>query len=276
MSQPGWYPDPRGGNEPAYWDGTRWVDQPARRSSPIGWVVAGLLLIGTLVLVMILQPTGFLGAASPGVEDSRSARPTVRPWDERTADPSEPQSEDTGDSGDPTQCPDVGIPHSTVDADGRMHAGGLSIVAPMTPDWIGSSTFMPWMSEQNSRVRPVAEGWVASVDVGSVRAVDGFTSPQQAVKAMLSCMASSWMYQGYTGHEVLVSEADSLDGHPGWYLKANVYVDRPDGIKGDVLDIWIYDLGRDGELGVVVGCATIDHEPSIREVGEAVSTRRVD
>lgn len=275
MSRPGWYPNPDGGDEPAYWDGTQWTDGPPQRSGTIGWVVAGVLLILTVVVVLILQPSSLPIVGDSPSEDTRSDRPTVKPWDERSVSPSEPETEDDGGAA-PAQCAEVGYPHSEVGPDGRLHGGGVSVVAPTAPGWIDSTTFMPWMSEQNSRVRSVADGWVASVDVGSVRAQDGFRAPKQAAHAMLSCMASSWMYQGYTGDEVLTSEAFSLDGNDGWHVKANVHVDRADGIKGDVLDIYVFDIGRDGELSVVVGCATIEHEPSITEVDQAVASMRVD
>lgn len=275
MSQPGWYPRPDG--PPRYWDGSRWHDaEPRRGSAAVGWVIGGLLLIATIVLVLVLQPSAVRNLAGGGApEDTRSDKPTVQPWDERSAPPEEPGEEDDGGM-TPQECPNVGMPYSDVAGDGRMHAGGVSIVAPMEPGWAASTTYMPWMAEQNSRTRGIVDGWVASVDVGTVREVDGFRTPKQSAKAMVSCMASSWMYDGYTGHEFLVDEAFSLDGSSGWHVKVNVYVDRFDGIRGDVLDVVILDIGRDGELSVVVGCATIDHADSIREVDQALATMRVD
>lgn len=170
----------------------------------------------------------------------------------------------------------MGMPHSEVAGDGRMHGGGVSIVAPTAEGWARSTTYMPWMAEQNSMTRGIVPGWVASVDVGTVREADGFRTPKQSAKAMVSCMASSWMYDGYTGHEFLVDEAFSTDGASGWHVKVNVYVDRGDDIEGDILDVYVLDVGNDGELAVAVGCATIDHADSIREVDQSLATLRVD
>jgi hypothetical protein len=49
MTQPGWYPDPHGGNR--YWDGQQWTDQyvpePAPKGLPI-WLVVGWFVLWAL------------------------------------------------------------------------------------------------------------------------------------------------------------------------------------------------------------------------------------
>lgn len=272
MSQPGWYPDPTGRGGPRYWDGQRWSDgpEPPRRSRTIWWVLGGALLIALVVLGLIFWPSSGVGLAPP--TDTRSDRPTVEPWDETTDQPSE---QDEGE-GSMRECPSVGFPHSQVDPDGRQRGGGLSVVAPTAPGWSLSTTYMPWMAEQNSTLRDVVPGWVASIDVGTVRAVDGFTSPKQAANSMRSCMASSWLFTNYTHHEVLIDEPFSLDGHDGWYMQVEIHVDRDDWVQGDLVDIYVLDLGRDGELSAVIGCATIDDAVSIAEVRQSLDTMQVD
>ncbi|SDL54207.1 DUF2510 domain-containing protein [Tessaracoccus oleiagri] len=277
MSQPGWYPDPEGRGGPRYWDGTRWL-APDAQARPRGnrglwWFVAGLVVIAAIVLALVLGPRG-LGFGSTAQPDTRSERPSVQPWDERSESPSEPGETDEG-AAQPEECPSVGSPVSRVDADGRLRGGGLSVEAPTAPGWELSPTWMPWMSEQNSVTRMVVPGWVASVDVGTVRHADGFTSPERAARNIISCMASSWMFQDFTHSETLASQPFSLDGHEGWYIKENVYVSGRE-VAGDVLDVFVLDLGRDGELSVIVGCATQDHDPSISEVQAALDTMRVD
>ncbi|WP_296136041.1 hypothetical protein [uncultured Tessaracoccus sp.] len=275
MSEPGWYPNPEGRGEPRYWDGSAWRDEEPRRQSPVSWIVAGVTLIAVIVAVLVLQPRGLGFTGAPGQVDTRSSRPSVSPWDERSREPTESGTPDDG-GGRPALCEDVGSPVSDVAPDGRLHGGGVSVVAPTGPGWSAAPTYMPWMSEQNSRSIEIVPGWVGSVDVGTVRNQDGFVNPKQAARAMISCMASSWMYSGYVDDEELTSETFTLDGRSGWHVKVNVHVDRDDGIEGDVLDIFVLDIGRDGELSVVVGCATINHEQSIRDVDAALATMQVD
>lgn len=276
MSQPGWYRRLDGSGKPRYWDGAQWLDEaPRKQASPVGWIVGGVLLIATVLVILIMQPAGLGKGSTPAVEDTRSARPSVKPWDERSAETSTPEPTDDGGAR-PEQCPDVGVPHSQVDNDGRMRGGGISVVAPTAEGWVGSPTFMPWMSEQNSITREIVPGWVASVDVGTVRNEDGFRNPKQAASAMVSCMASSWMYIDFTGREDLMSEQIEIGGASGWHLQTNIYVNRDDGIDGDLLDVYVLDVGHDGELAVVAGCATIDDASSISEVRAALDSIAVD
>ncbi|NLE98997.1 MAG: DUF2510 domain-containing protein [Propionibacterium sp.] len=275
MSQPGWYPDPEGGRDPRYWDGTRWLERaPRRHSRGLWFFLGGLAVVVVVVVALMISPGGLV--AGPSTVDTRSHRPSVQPWDELSATPEEPGDTVPGGA-QPEECPSVGMPHSEVGADNRLHGGGLSIEAPDSPRWVNQPTYMPWMSEQNSMSREIVPGWVASIDVGAVRHEDGFSSPRMAAQNMVSCMASSWMFQGFTHSETLVSEVFTIDGNDGWHIRENIYVTgwEHEDIAGDVLDVYVIDLGRDGELAVLVGCATIDHTASVNEVRSVLETLRV-
>lgn len=273
MSNAGWYPDPEGGDQPRYWDGSRWLDgEPRRGNQGLWWFIGGVVLIVVLVVVLVMNPRG-LGIAAPAPTDTRSHKPTVEPWDELSSSPDQPGEEEDGGVRE-EQCPFVGSPRSEVSPDGRLRSGDLSLVAPTAEGWRQSPISMTWMRDQNSMTREVIPGWVASVDVGTVAHEDGFRSPKSAAKNIISCMASSWMFQGFTGSETLLSEPFELDGHQGWYIKENIYVSGRE-VEGDVLDVYVLDLGNDGELSVIVGCATIDHEPSINEVKASLETMKV-
>lgn len=270
MTTPGWNRFP-GANNPSYLD-TDSPDKGSGKSSGTLWVVVGLLVLTSIIVAFILIPRSQDNISS--LEDTRSDRPAVEPWDELSDSPN-PDPQPQPENNRPQNCPDVGFPHSDVGFDGRLHGGGLSVVAPSGPGWVGGTTYMPWMNEQNSVIREVKPGWIASVDIGSVRPSDGFTDPKQATHGILSCMASSWLYADFVNYTVL-SEGDwSLAGKHGWHLKVNVYVDRTDGILGDVLDIFVIDLGQQDQLSVLVGTATIDHRSSIEDVDASLQTVQI-
>ncbi|RRD46008.1 hypothetical protein [Tessaracoccus sp. OH4464_COT-324] len=244
--------------------------QPPEQGSSGRWVIVAIALVAAVALGVagvLLLPRGEDRLSA--LEDERSDRPTVKPWNEMS---SSPTPEPPPQGGRPEHCPNRGTPVSVIQSDGRMLGGGLSIVAPTSRGWNDNKDYMPWMVEQNSTTKRITANWVAGVDVGAVKKSDGFSDPKKAAHNILSCMASSWLYDDFTGKEVLVDEAWSVGGKSGWFLKANVLVDRADWVKGDVVYIYVAELGRPDELAVAVGTATIDHPESIGEVEGAMNS----
>lgn len=279
MAQPGWYSDPSAPDGRRYWDGQRWADAPG---SPKGsgtwlWLAIAIIVIASVVVGMILMP----GNASPfasSPEDTRSAKPTGKQWDERV--PSEtpsPTPVETG-FGEPIDCPYVDSPSKSEVRDGRLAGGGLSVQEPRG-SWRRSPASISWMWDDNSMIRQIASGWISNVNLGYIKVSDGFSSAlPQAAEEFMSCMASSGMFYSFERRELLRSEDYSVDGHIGWRLTSNIYVSnqRYQGIEGDTVDLVLVPTQDKDRIAVYVTCATIDHAENQAEVQQLLDSLRWD
>ncbi len=276
VSAPGWYPDPsNNGSGLRYWDGGTWTQQttetaPPQSRRPWLWFVVAMAVIGVLVAVFVLRPEGF----STVPADTNSARPTGSQWDEVA--PSETPSEpDEPDSGDIIDCPQNSFDdRSEVSADGRMHGGGLSFEAPSGWGWAKTPVSMRWLYDHNSTIRSITGTWMSNLSVGEVLRSEGFKDPRGTATQLMGCLASSGLYEGFSGREDLVDESFVLDGHGGWRITANVRVDNQGAIEGDVVDVIVLDLGDPEHLAVYISCATIDDEKNLEEVRRATESLR--
>lgn len=279
MAQPGWYADPTAPDGRRYWDGQRWLEAPGpgKPSNTWLWLGIALVLIASLVVGLILWPSdGNVFGATP--EDTRSARPTGKQWDER--EPSEtpsPTPVETG-FGEPIICPYAGtIPRSEV-RDGRLSGGGLSIDAP-DGEWEEQPAYISWLWDDNSMIRPIAPGWISNVNLGHIRVSDGFSSSlPQAAEEFMSCMASSGMFEGFERRELLRSEDYSVDGRIGWRLTSNIYVSNQlfQGIEGDTVDVVLIPTDDKDQIAVYVTCATIDLQDNQAEAQAMLESLRWD
>lgn len=287
MSAPGWYPDPsspRGGFR--YWDGAAWTDQtthgPQVSQAGAGtgapknrlwlWFALAMAVVAALVIVLVIRPTTPWTTPS----DTNSARPTGTQWNELepTETPTPPEDPENGETVD---CPQNSTEqNSNIDGDGRIHGGGLSFEAIRDRGWDNGSVYIPWLYDHNSQTRTITSGWMTNVSVGYAKKSEGFKAPKSTAEQMMSCLASSDLYRGFEGRQDFRNEAFAIQGHNGWRITANVFVGNQGDIKGDVVDVVVLDIGRDGELAVYISCATIDHEENLRQVERAFETLRVD
>ena len=277
MSASGWYPDPAGApGRYRYWDGANWSDatttnpsqQPPPRMLPEtgkkggkGWIIAlvAIALVTLLIVALVLRTTGRgpLGGGGGGAtEDWNSSTPSVSAWDEVST----PTPPPTG--GSIVACPVTQVRTTTKQGnDGLIRGGGLAFT-PIN-GWIIEGLYLQWVSDFQGQVKTIYPGWMSNVGVGALNHVDGFTDPRLAATQTLECFASSGYYQYFTGREDLINEPYSIDGHQGWRIRANVYVDHPtlSQVKGDVVDIIVVDLGPGStNLGLFVSSVTIDDD----------------
>ena len=235
------------------------------------WFAIAMVAVGAVVLMLVWRPTEF---ASGIPEDTNSARPTGSQWNELESPTKSPTDDDFG-GGEVVDCPQNSSDYrSEVDPDGRIRGGGLSFEA--RPDWNNQVAWLPWLYDHNYQTRTITSMWVSHVSVGVVHTSEGFTSPRHTAESLMSCMASSDLFLGFSGRDDLYNDSFRLDGKVGWRVTSNVFVDNQGDIKGDVVDIIVLDLGDEGKYSVFTSAATIDHEENLQEVAEATESLRVE
>lgn len=279
MAQPGWYADPTAPEGRRYWDGQRWIEPtPEPKGSGTWlWLAIALVVVASIVAGMILWPRDGLDfGATP--EDTRSAKPTGKQWDEREpTDTPTPTPVESG-FGEPITCPySDSSPRSEV-RNGRLSGGGLSVEAPRG-EWVESSAYISWMYEDNSMIRSIAPGWISNVNLGYIKVSDGFSSSlSQASEEFMSCMASSGMFASFERRDVLRSEDYNVDGRIGWRSTSNIYVanQRHQGIEGDTVDLVLVPTDDKDKIAVYVTCATIDKQDNQEEVRKMLETLQWD
>ncbi|WP_158069013.1 DUF2510 domain-containing protein [Tessaracoccus sp. ZS01] len=270
MAQPGWYADPTAPDGRRYWDGQRWVDPTPPRKGRAGWVwlSVALVVVAALVAALLIFPSR-ANPFAPTPEDTRTARPTGKQWDERVPSETPTPTEIESQFGESIDCPSSeDWPRSEL-TDGRLEGGGLSVDAPQGEKWRMSPAHIDWMYDGNSMLREIVFGWISNVNVGYIKVSDGFSAnPRAAAEQFVNCMASSGMFLGFTRRTVLWNEEWDVSGRPAWRLTSNVYVDdwSHEGIEGDTVDIIIVPTDDKDRLAVYVSCVTIGHEENISEV----------
>ncbi|WCC81018.1 hypothetical protein O6R08_03065 [Cutibacterium equinum] len=113
--------------------------------------------------------------------------------------------------------------------------------------------------------------------VGGLPVADGFSDPQTAASMMIDCFASSDYYFGYTGEQEIRSEALTVDGHPAWWKRSEIYVSLshlPE-VRGDVVDVVVVDTGQTDFLGMYFNSATIGDSTRQALVDHARESLRV-
>lgn len=294
MATAGWYPDPSGApGQYRYWDGSDWsastttdpehasppapTPKPRRarqaRNARIGWIIALVAAIVVLVLLVWALLRGGAGPneRDPAVEDWDSSSPTVSAWDEKVTETPPPSG------GSMRVCPTAGIHPATKQSGDRLTAGSVSI--QKVPGWTVLTMTLPWTYDLHTQVDYVyADYWMSNVGVASLANSDGFVDVRTSAWQNFSCFKTSGYYEGYIGDQTIKDEAVTIDGHPGWRVRADVYVDLPQlpQVRGDVVDIIVIDLGPDKDhLGLFVSSYTIDDTARGKLVDDAIASLKV-
>jgi hypothetical protein len=316
MAQPGWYPDPAGSpNRFRYWDGRSWsnetTDDPAG-ARPVGAASSGgressrrrlgpLILVVTALLVVVLA--GFfvvrgLTANRPIVDPGPLPSSTVSGWDDSspTTEPETPSPTPSASRPTPTPsqtrtptptpspteqlraCPE-GQPTVRQDhpTDGRIHGGGLSF--PEAKGWDSSSgAEFSWAYDVGEQmIMAESPNWYANLAVGALFTGDGFDEPRRSAELVMQCVITSGLYPKFTGREPVWSKKVTVDGRPGWSIRAEIRVDDPKlDTKGDTVEVIVVDTDSPESLSMFIGAVNIGDKALAATMDSTIEKLRVE
>lgn len=251
-------PSPSGPNPPAGAPGSAPGWRTRHRWGP---------LIGLAALLLALVVGGVFAVRAlnrPDTTVTDPARPTGSSWNDGSTSPSPTPTPSRPPSGSENPAPLVacptGAPLARVNypADGRIHGGGLSMAPVPGYTERGDEIGLSWTYDAASQSQITEPNWISLFAVASLRIADGFTDPHQAADGVMHCETSSAGYLYFTHRQDLQSRTVTVDGHPGWALRSNVYVNDPGlSVPGDVVEVVVVDLGAGESLATFIGCAPI-------------------
>lgn len=314
MSLPGWYPDPAGTpNRFRYWDGQVWstdtTDKPAttppvgsgapsppqrgrRRAGPLILVLTVLVVA---VLAGVLAVRGLV-ADRPRVDPGPLPSSTVSGWDDSSPAPEPetptpaPSATEPAPSTTPTPAPEPteelpvqpcpeGQPLARQDhpTDDRIHGGGLSF--PKLPGWEESSgAAQSWAYDVGAQLKLVEPPtWYASLTVGALFTGDGFDEPKRSADLVLQCVITSRLYPHLTERQDIWSKAVTVDGRPGWSVRADLRVDDPAlETEGDTVDVIVVDTDSPESLAMFIGAVDIGDAALLDALNTTIQDLRVE
>ncbi|WP_147264132.1 hypothetical protein [Desertihabitans brevis] len=250
--------------------------------------MAVALVVGVVVLAVVLgvllvpRLFGRDDVATPDPAPS----PTVSAWDE-TSRPTPTPTPSQSPSPTPTPTPSgsataapledcpLGDPGTRQEhpEDGLVHGGGLAYEP--VPGWDDYSAYgYSWTYDAAGQVDHVVDSWIASTVVGALAIADGFETPESAAADFLACTTTSAFYRNLTGITELRNEAITVDGRPGWWIRAEIRVSGEQ-VEGDVSDVIVVDDGDGESLSFYTSCAPIGDTERIALIDAARESLRV-
>ncbi|GAB3923800.1 hypothetical protein GCM10027613_34550 [Microlunatus endophyticus] len=204
---------------------------------------------------------------------SPSPSPKHSPSPKKSATPKKspsPQGQVACATGNPGQR----APHPN---DGRVHGGDLSFT-PVFPEDTGYAQQMTWAWDVDGTEEETEPGWAAMMADGALHADDGFRTSEQSAEGMMQCIASSAYYDGFTGRKNVFSKAVTVDGHQGWALRVQIFVDKPAGLSvpGDTAEVIVVDTGKPGQLSFFAGFVPIGDQHRTQLLDQTIAGLQVD
>ncbi len=235
----------------------------------------GLIALVTVIALVAWLVVRGLGGGDAAQEDTNTSTPTVSAWDETSSPTATPNPTDPDNGGKPVSCPDhygASRPDPGPRA-GRYHGGGLSYAE--VPGWTPSAGWgVDWAYDRDGQRNSVNPRWVALTLVGQIDR-EHFPSPQVAAGQLISCLASSYYYRDITGRQDTSSQAVTIDGRSGWKLVSEIRVKDHD-VEGDVIQVIVLDIGREGQFSIFVSEAPIGDQDRIAKTEAAAASLRVE
>lgn len=264
MSLPGWYPDPEDPeNRMRYWDGSAWKggSEPRRTTTTPGspgwkggWVMWVVLTVGVVAVALLVWSVLGRGLQPTTPADTVSTKPTGSAWDEQAPDSPSPSPTALDPSGgQQVPCPRVDV-RTTSSTDGsRLTAAGLSVPTPS--GGTNATGISQLLTDATARIYQYpGSAWVSFLSIGRAPASEGFTDPATTARQVIECHLTGGSFGGYESHEVLASEAVTVDGRQGHRVRIHAVNSRAP--AGGALFVAVaLDVGNPAGLAVYWGGA---------------------
>ncbi len=278
MSEPGWYSDPEGRpGYSRYWDGQEWkgeavqmgAEATPKRLGRWVWPAVG----GVVIIVVVALVWGVFGGGIQTVLPGASPTPgaSVSRWDEVMSEspspsPSPSPSETASQGGETVPCPRVPESPAAQGDPSRMSGGGISF--PM-PDGATSYTRVSrLLTDDHTRAfRYPGSSWASFITVGLAPAKEDFTDPAVAAPQIIECHVTGGNYPGYQSHELKNSEAVTIDGKPGRWVRMHAASSEAPG-GGAIFDAVVLDTGNPEGLAVFFGGSVDADEAAIKRLDD--------
>jgi hypothetical protein len=203
-----------------------------KKKSPVGWWIAGGVLVIVIVVVAVLAIRAVTGG-----ELGTTGGPSGQP----SQDVCPPQN--TASSEAPASHP----------ADGRVHGGPVSypmLGSPWSPPQTDNR--VPFGTDVQNQVVVVEQDydgqgadWDASVLVGELQAGDGFFTPEQGAQIVVKCILGAFYGNNPVNSNVKVNEKTTIDGHDAWLVESQLTFDIAGlNTKGELLIVAIVSAGN--------------------------------
>jgi hypothetical protein len=119
--------------------------------------------------------------------------------------------------------------------------------------------------------------WYANLAVGALFTGDGFDEPRRSAELVMQCVITSGLYPYFTEREEIWSKEVTVDGRPGWSIRADVLVEDPDlDTEGDTVEVIVVDTDSPESLSMFIGAVDIGNRELLRTMDSTITNLRVE